>query len=150
MVFEPLAAQRHVQVSEQRTRVDFARVIQWVCDDLYPAAQKIVVVVDNLNTHGTHSLYKALPPAEARRLCERIEWHYTPQHGSWLNMAELELSVLARQCLSDRMENVAHLRRQVQAWQERRNGTATRVQWHFTTADARRKLHRLYPKLLLG
>lgn len=150
MVFEPLAAQRHVQVSAQRTCSDFARVMQWVCDELYPDARSVVVVVDNLNTHGPHSLYKALAPAQARRLCERIEWHYTPKHGSWLNMAELELSVLARQCLNDRMGSMEHLRCQVQAWQERRNSTSTRVQWHFTTEDARRKLHRLYPKLLPG
>jgi hypothetical protein len=150
MVFEPLAAKRHVQVSAQRTCEDYARVIQWVCDELYPEALKIILVEDNLNTHGPHSLYKAFAPEEARRLRERIEWHYTPRHGSWLNMAELELSVLARQCLRERMENSDNLQRHVQAWQECRNRTATRVQWHFTTQDARRKLHRLYPKLLPG
>lgn len=150
MVFEPLAARRHVEVSAQRTCLDYAGVVKWICNELYPEAQKIIIVQDNLNTHGPHSLYKAFLPAQARELCERIEWHYTPKHGSWLNMAELELSVLARQCLGERMENIDNLKRHVQAWQERRNSTATRVQWHFTTQDARRKLHRLYPKLLHG
>ena len=100
MVFEPLAARRYVEVSERRTSLDYARVVKRICDELYPEAKKIILVQDNLNTHGPHSLYKAFPPAEARRLCERIEWHYTPKHGSWLNMAEFELSVLARQCLA--------------------------------------------------
>ncbi|HEX8350727.1 MAG TPA: transposase, partial [Hymenobacter sp.] len=115
---------------------------------LYPHVEKIVLVQDNLNTHGPHALYQAFAPQEARRLCERIEWHFTPKHGSWLNMAELELSVLARQCLQERMESQQNVERQVQAWQNRRNHTATRVNWHFTTKDARAKLRRLYPQLL--
>lgn len=155
MLFEPLAAKRFVCVREQRTALDYAaldyaRVVQWLCDSLYPTAEKIVLVQDNLNTHGSHSLYQAFPPQEARRLTTRIEWHYTPKHGSWLNMAEMELSVLARQCLQDRMESLHHLSAQVQAWQNRRNQTATRVDWHFTIDDARIKLKSLYPKLLHG
>jgi len=148
MLFEPLAARRFVQVRERRTALDYAHVVKWMCDELYPDVETIVLVQDNLNTHGAHSLYQAFAPSQARRLCERIEWHFTPKHGSWLNMAELELSVLARQCLYERMESLENLARQVQAWQNRRNLTATRVNWHFTTQDARNKLRRLYPQLL--
>ncbi len=148
MVFEPLAAKRWVHVKERRTSLDYAHVIQWMLDEAYPHAEKVVLVQDNLNTHGPHSLYQAFAPQEARRLSERIEWHYTPRHGSWLNMAELELSVLSRQCLQDRMENQSNLERHIQAWQQRRNQTATRVNWHFTTQDARIKLKKLYPSLL--
>ncbi len=150
MLFEPLAARREVLVKERRTGVDYADAVRFMCDEMYPDAQKIVVVQDNLNTHGPHSLYQAFAPAEARRLCERIEWHFTPKHASWLNMAEIELSVLARQCLQERMHNSAHLKSEVSAWQQRRNQTATRVNWHFTTADARIKLRKLYPDLLHG
>jgi hypothetical protein len=150
MVFEPLGAKRFVQVRERRTAIDYAQVVKWMCDELYPEAEKIVLVQDNLNTHGWHSLYEAFSPEEARRLIERIEWHYTPKHGSWLNMAELELSILARQCLAERMESQVNLVHQVQAWQDRRNRTATRVDWQFTTHDARIKLKRLYPDLLPG
>ena len=150
MLFEPLGAKRFIQVRERRTSLDYAQVVKWMCDELYPHADKIVLVQDNLNTHGTHSLYEAFTPEEARRLIERIEWHYTPKHGSWLNMAELELSILARQCLAERMESQVNLITQVQAWQNRRNRTATRVDWQFTTHDARTKLKRLYPILLTG
>jgi hypothetical protein len=150
MIFEPLAAKRFVQVKDRRTAVDYAQVVKWLCDQLYPTAHKIIWVQDNLNTHGPHALYQAFAPQEARRVCERIEWHFTPKHASWLNMAELELSVLARQCLQERMETQDNLTRQVQAWQNRRNLTATRVNWHFTTQDARIKLKRLYPQLLRG
>ena len=150
MVFEPLSAQRFVHVRQRRTAVDYAQVVKWMCDERYPDAEKIVLVQDNLNTHGWHSLYEAFAPQEARRLVERIEWHYTPKHGSWLNMAELELSILARQCLTQRMESQANLVHQVQAWQDKRNQTATRVDWQFTSQDARTKLKRLYPKLLPG
>jgi hypothetical protein len=148
MVFEPLAARRYVSVRQRRTAADYAQVVKWMCEELYPQAEKIVLVQDNLNTHGWHSLYEAFAPEEARRLIERIEWHYTPKHGSWLNMAELELSVLARQCLQERMENQEKVRRHVWVWQERRNRTATRVRWHFTTQDARIKLKKLYPAIL--
>ena len=150
MVFEPLAAKRWVQVKERRTALDYAHVVKWMCDELYPQAEKIVLVQDNLNTHGPHALYQAFDPPEARRLCERIEWHFTPKHASWLNMAELELSVLARQCLQERMKSQENLARHVHAWQKRRNTIATHVNWHFTTHDARTKLRRLYPQLLRG
>jgi DDE superfamily endonuclease len=150
MVFEPLGAQRFVQVRERRTAWDYAQVVKWMCEELYPDADKIVLVQDNLNTHGSHSLYEAFAPEEARRLIERIEWHYTPKHGSWLNMAELELSILARQCLTERMESQTNLSHQVQAWQNKRNRTAMRVDWQFTTENARCKLKRLYPNLLPG
>ncbi len=155
-----LAAKRFVQVKQRRTSLDYAQVVKGLlvkgllvkglCDTLYPEALKIILVQDNLNTHGPHALYQAFAPQEARRLCQRIEWHFTPKHGSWLNRAELELSVLARQCLQERMESQNNLERQVQAWQQRRNQTATRVNWHFTTQDARIKLKRLYPTLLHG
>ncbi len=150
LVFEPLAAKRYLQVRERRTALDYATVVKWLCDQLYPTAHKIILVQDNLNTHGPHALYQAFDPQEARRLCERIEWHFTPKHASWLNRAELELSVLARQCLQERMESQDNLAHQVQAWQNRRNLTATRVNWHFTTQHARIKLRRLYPQLLPG
>jgi len=150
MLFEPLAAKRHVVVKERRTALDYADVVRYVCDEVHPDAEAIVVVQDNLNTHGPWSLYEAFEPHEARRLMERIEWHYTPKHGSWLNMAEMELSVLARQCLQERMESQENLEHHVQCWQDRRNQSATRVQWHFTTKDARVKLKKLYPDLLPG
>ena len=107
VVFEPLAAKRWVQVKERRTGLDYAHTVRWMCDTLYPQVEKIVFVQDNLNTHGPHALYQAFAPPEARRLCERIEWHFTPKHASWLNMAEIELSGLARQCLQERMDDSA-------------------------------------------
>ena len=148
MVCEPLAGKRHVFVRAQRKRVDFAAVIRTLCDELYPAAEKIVLVMDQLNTHGPASLYAAFPPPEARRLIKRLEIHHTPKHGSWLNMAEIELSVLARQCLDERMENQEKLTRAVAAWERSRNNAATRIDWRFTTADARIKLKHLYPSIL--
>ena len=148
MVFEPLAGRRHIFVRERRPRIDFAAVIKTLCDELYPAAEKIVLVMDQLNTHGVASLYEAFAPAEARRLAERLEIHHTPKHGSWLNMAEIELSVLARQCLDERMDNQAHLEAEVTAWQDARNTSCCKVDWRFTTADARLKLKRLYPIVL--
>lgn len=148
MLFEPLAGKRRVLVRDQRTCLDYAQVIRLLCDEMYPQAKKIILVQDNLNTHGPHSLYAAFAPEEARRLMERIEWHYTPKHGSWLNMAETELSVLATQCLEDRMESREHLEVQVAAWESDRNAKACRVNWRFTTQDARIKLKRLYPIIL--
>ena len=148
MVCEPLAGPRHVFVRAQRKRPDFAAVIQTLCDELYPQAEKIVLVLDQFNTHGVASLYQAFPPEEARRLAERLEIHHTPKHGSWLNMAEIELSVLARQCLAERMDNQARLSAEVAAWQRARNAATTRIDWRFTTADARIKLQRLYPQTL--
>lgn len=150
MLFEPLNAQRHVIVRERRTALDYAEVVRHLCDVVHPDAERIVLVQDNLNTHGPHSLYQAFPPQEARRLTERIEWHFTPKHASWLNMAEIELSVLARQCLKERMESKENLVRQIKAWQSRRNQSASKVNWHFTTVDARVKLKKLYPVVLSG
>jgi hypothetical protein len=148
IAFEPLAGKRSVWVRERRTALDFAAVVRYVLEEQYPEAARVVLVLDNLNTHGPHSLYEAFDPATARRLAERIEWHFTPRHGSWLNMAEIELSVLARQCLAERMESRERLTSAVAAWQDRRNAAAVRVDWQFTTADARVKLKRLYPKIL--
>ena len=148
MLCEPLAGQRHVFVRAQRKRADFAAVVKTLCDELYPAAEKIILVLDQLNTHGPASLYAAFPPVEARRLVERLEIHHTPKHGSWLNMAEIELSVLARQCLAECMDNQEHLAREMAAWEQARNAAATHIDWRFTTADARIKLKRLYPQTL--
>lgn len=148
MAFEPLAGVRSVFVRERRTALDFAQVVRHLIEGAYPEAERIVLVLDNLNTHGAHSLYEAFDPATARRLSEKIEWHFTPRHGSWLNMAEIELSVLARQCLAERMGSRERLASEVAAWQERRNAAKSRVDWQFTTADARIKLKRLYPRIL--
>lgn len=150
MLFEPLAAWREVQVKARRTGRDYADVVRYLCDEKYPTAEKIVLVQDNLNTHGVWSLYQAFAPQEAQRLARRIEWHYTPKHGSWLNMAEIELSVLARQCLQERMETQPQLEAQVRAWQQRRNMAKVWVEWRFGVQEARCKLKRLYPKLLPG
>jgi hypothetical protein len=148
MMFEPLASWREVVVRERRTGMDYAQVVRYLCDEKYPDAEKIVLVQDNLNTHGVWSLYQASEPHEAQRLAKRIEWHYTPRHGSWLNMAEIELSVLARQCLKERMESQENIERQVKTWQERRNAQKVKVEWRFGIKDARCKLKRLYPKIL--
>ena len=148
MIWEPLAGRRHVFVRARRTRLDFAAMIKTLCDELYPAAEKIVLVMDQLNTHGIASLYEASPPAEALRLAKRLEIHYPPKHGSWLNRAEIELSVLARQCLDARLENQEKLTRAVAAWEHARNAASPRVDWRFTTADARIKLKHLYPSIL--
>ena len=150
MMCEPLVAWRAVQVRAQRTALDYAAVLRYLCDEQYPTVEKLVLVQDNLNTHGVWSLYQAFEPHEAHRLAQRIEWHYTPKHGSWLNMAEIELSVLARQCLKERMETPQHIEAQVRAWQQRRNAAKVRVEWRFGVQDARCKLKRLYPKLLPG
>jgi hypothetical protein len=148
MVYDPLAGKRHVHVTDQRTCQDFARVIAHLVDVLHPEAEKIVLVMDNLNTHGPASLYRAFAPAEAKRLADKLEVHYTPRHGSWLNMAEIELSVLARQCLSERMNDKENLLSQVVAWQEGRNASGVKIDWRFTTEDARIKLKKLYPTIL--
>jgi len=150
MAYEPLAGKRHVHVSAQRTCLDFARVVLHLVDVLHPDADKIVLVLDNLNTHTPASLYRAFAPAEAKRLADRLEVHYTPKHGSWLNMAEIELSVLARQCLSERMNDRENLQKEVAAWQSRRNASAATIDWRFTTDDARIKLKKLYPTILPG
>ena len=147
--FEPLVGRRHVKVTDRRTKCDFAVAIRELADG-YPAAEKIVLVMDNLNTHKPASLYEAFPPEEARRLIERLEIHYTPKHGSWLNMAETELSVLARQCLDRRIPDRPTLDAETAAWEQARNAARCRVDWQFTTADARTKLKRLYPSLQHG
>jgi len=147
MCFEPLQRRRHVQVRPRRTKVDFAQVIKDLVDIHYPEAEKIVLVLDNLNTHTPASLYEAFAPAEAKRLTDKLEIHYTPEHGSWLNMAEIELSVLGRQCLDRRISDVAVLAHEAAAWEVARNGVATGVDWRFTTPDARIKLKRLYPSI---
>ena len=147
MLNAPLEGRRHVRVREQRTRDDFAEVIRELCDQLYPAAEKIVLVMDQLNTHGTASLYQAFVPSEARRLAEKLEIHHTPKHGSWLNMAEIELSILSRQCMNDYFESREQLAEEVTCWQRSRNNKHAGINWRFTTADARIKLKRLYPTI---
>ena len=147
MAFEPLLGWRAVQVTERRTAKDFAEVVRWLVEDVHEDAEKVVLVVDNLNTHKPASLYEAFPPGQARRIAERIEWHYTPKHGSWLNMAEIELSVLERQALGQRIEGREKMARVTGAWEEERNERGVEVKWRFTTADARIKLHKLYPSL---
>jgi uncharacterized small protein (DUF1192 family) len=147
MLFEPLAGKRDVPVTDRRTKVDFAAVIKHLVDDLYPEAEKIVLVLDNLNTHKPASLYEAFSPAEARRLIDRLEIHYTPKHGSWLNMAETELSSLSRQCLDRRIADKQTLKNEIESWQNTRNNKKNSVDWRFTTADARIKLKRLYPTI---
>ena len=149
MAFEPLAGRRVVEVTERRTAVDFARFLKRLLDEVYPAAERVVLVTDNLNTHGPGSLYEAFDPAEARRLAERLEWHYTPKHGSWLNMAEIELSALARQCLDRRIPDRATLATEVAAWVAGRNADMVGASWRFTTADARIRLKKLYPTIEL-
>ena len=147
MVSEPLLGWRAVQVTERRTAKDFAEVLRWLVEDVHPDAERVVLVMDNLNTHKVASLYEAFPPERARRIVERLEIHHTPKHGSWLNVAEIELSVLSRQCLDRRIGDAEELRREVGIWEEERNERGVEVQWRFTTADARIKLRRLYPVL---
>jgi transposase len=145
MAFEPLAGRRVVQVTARRTATDFAKFLKSLLDEVYPRASRVVLVTDNLNTHCTGSLYEAFEPAQARRLAERIEWHYTPKHGSWLNMAEIELSVLARQCLDRRIATAEELAAEVATWERQRNEARARIEWTFRVADARKKLHWVYP-----
>jgi hypothetical protein len=147
MLFEPLLGWRHVEVTKRRTAKDFAEVLRWLVEEVHAQAEKVVLVTDNLNTHKPASLYEAFPPEQARRILEKLEWHYTPKHGSWLNMAEIELSVLQRQALADRIENEEEMVRTTTAWEDDRNERRVEVKWRFTTADARIKLHRLYPSL---
>jgi transposase len=147
VAFEPLAGWRHVAVTERKTSVDFARFLRALSDEHYARADRIVLVCDNLSTHTPAALYEAFDPAEARRLADRFEWHYTPKHGSWLNMAEIELSVVARQCLDRRIPDIETLRREVEAWEQTRNAAVVGVDWQFTTADARVRLKKLYPKI---
>jgi DDE superfamily endonuclease len=145
MAVEPLAGQRTTQVTERRTRVDWARFVQLLLTTVYPLAEKVVLVMDNLNTHGIASLYETFAPDVARALAVRLEIHYTPKHGSWLNMAETELSILARQCLDRRIDDRDLMAREVSVWEAARNAADARINWQFKTADARIKLKRLYP-----
>ena len=145
LIVEPLAGRRHLTVTERRTRSDFAGQMKYLRDELYPEAEVIRVVLDNLNTHGPASLYTAFAPEEARRLAKRLEFHHTPKHASWLNMAELEFSVLARQCLGRRIATREELARAVAAWEAGRNAVRAKIAWCFRVADARVKLAGLYP-----
>jgi transposase len=144
---EPLAGRRHVQVTAQHTKRDWALCIRDLVDHHYPTAERIVLVVDNLNTHVAAALYETFPAAEARRLWQQLEVHYTPKHGSWLNMAEIELSILSRQCLNRRIPDRDTLITETATWERDRNARPSTITWRFTTPDARIKLHRLYPSL---
>ena len=145
MFYAPLAGWRHVQVTERRTRLERAHAMRDLVDLHFPTATKIRLVCDNLNTHTAGSLYEAFPPEEARRILDRLELHHTPKHGSWLNMAEIELSVLSGQCLDQRIADADRLRRETAAWETPRNSAEARMDWRFTTAEARIKLKHLYP-----
>ena len=147
MFFDPLAGWRHVEVTDRRTQIDYAQQMKYLVDDRYPQAKKIRIVQDNLNTHIKASLYKAFIPTEARRILDKLEFHYTPKHGSWLNMAEIELSVLTGQCLNRRIPSKDVLINEIAAWEKRRNQISTKIDWQFTTEDARIKLKRLYPTI---
>ena len=142
---EPKRGYRHLAVTEQRTMQDFARQMKWLVDVGYPQAARVRVVLDNLNTHKPASLYEAFAPEEARRILRKLEFHYTPKHGSWLNIAEIELSVFSRQCLDRRIGDEEALRSEIKKLEEARNAACAKIEWRFTTADARQKLRRLYP-----
>lgn len=143
---EPLGGVRHVSVREHRTATDWAEEIKYLADISYPDKQKIILVMDNLNTHAIASLYKAFPAHEARRIARRLEIHYTPKHGSWLDMAEIEINVMTRQCLSRKIAGINELRQELVAWETDRNHTGANICWHFTADNAREKLVSLYPK----
>lgn len=147
MAVEPLAGKRHTKVTLQRAKVDWAHFIKELLDQRYRDADKVVLVMDNLNTHSTASLYEAFAPQEAHRLAKRLEVHYTPKHGSWLNIAEIELSALQTQCLGRRIPDIDAMRKEIAAWQKDRNNRRPKINWQFATADARIKLRHLYPKL---
>jgi hypothetical protein len=145
--FQPLAGRRHVLITERRTKIDYAHAMRCLVDELFPEADAVVVVQDNLNTHTPTALYEAFEPAKAKRILDRLEFHYTPEHGSWLNMVEIELSILSEQCLDDRIPDEQTLRREVDAWEAARNERRATVNWRFSMSDARVKLQRLYPNL---
>ena len=144
---EPLGGMHHVSVREHRTAKDWAEEIKYLSDVMYPDAEKIILVMDNLNTHAVSSLYKTFPPEEARRITKRLEIHYTPKHGSWLNIAEIELNVMTRQCLSRRISSIENLQSELSVWENERNNKQAGVNWQFKTIDARIKLTSLYPNL---
>ena len=147
MMYEPLGGKRRVKVTERRTKPDWAKCVREMVDEMYPQAERVVLVMDNLNTHTPASLYETFPPAEAKRIADRLEIHYTPKHGSWLDMAEIELGILGRQCLARRIDNAEQLKREVAAWEADRNAAEAKADWQFTTTNARIKLKRLYPSL---
>lgn len=147
MLFAPLEGWRHVKVTDRHTKVDWAQLIKELVDEHYPEKEKIILVMDNLNTHKLGSLYEAFEPAQAHRIAERLEIHYTPKHGSWLDMAEIEIGVMARQCLNRRIPDQQTLKDEINAWHNARNHKAIRVDWRFTTEDARIKLKSLYPSV---
>lgn len=147
MFSEPLAGWRHVEVTDRRTKLDYAQQMKYLVDVKYPDAEKIIVIQDNLNTHVPSSLYQFFEPDEAKRILDKLDFHYTPKHGSWLNMAEIELSVLANQCLDRRLPDAYALQREVAAWEKQRNLDSRKIDWQFTTNDARIKLKRLYPSI---
>jgi transposase len=145
VAFQPLAGWREIQLTQRRSAEDFAHWLKYLVDVLFPLAVTIRLVIDNLNIHTPAALYQTFPASQARRILQKIEWHYTPKHGSWLNMVEIELSVLARQCLNRRLPNLETLQQEVAAWQQQRNAQRATVNWRFTASDARLKLERLYP-----
>lgn len=147
---EPLGGVRHLDVQNQRTAKDWAEEIKYLADISYPDVEKIILIMDNLNTHKLSSLYKAFPPKEARRIAKRLEIHNTPKHGSWLNMAEIELNVMTRQCLARRIDNLEKLRSELSTWEKERNTNTAKINWHFTNNQARVKLISLYPKTILA
>ena len=147
MMIEPQVGWRHIAVTERRTMQDFAQQMKWLVDEKYPEAEVIRIVMDNLNTHKPASLYEAFEPSEARRILKKLEFHYTPKHGSWLNMAEIELSVLSRQCLDRRIADEETLKREIKVYEAKRNEIQASIDWQFTSKDARIKLHRLYPSI---
>jgi len=149
MAVEPLIGKRKTFVTDQRTKQDFAELLRYLSDDEYPNVEKIVLVTDNLNTHSPACLYERFEPAEARRLAQRFEWHYTPEHGSWLNMAEIELSILSRQCINRRIPNKPTLAKEVNAWERDRNNVKVQINWQFKPDNARIKLKRLYPVIII-
>ena len=142
---EPLAGWRHVEMTEHRTKIDYAHCIRWLVDQVYPQAECVCIVQDNLNTHTAAALYEAFPAPEARRILQRVEFHYTPKHGSWLNMAEIEISIFARGCLSRRVASMQDLRQRIAKLEAKRNAQRCTISWRFTSRDARDKLHDLYP-----
>ena len=147
MVSEPLAGKRYMKVTRRRTKNDWAMLVKYICDKLYPKAKKITMVMDNLASHSAAALYETFKPAEAKRLWDRLGFVFTPKHGSWLNMAEIELNVLTKQCLNRRIDKINMVKSEVRAWQNHRNNKNAKIKWQFTTDDARVKLHSLYPSI---
>lgn len=147
MVSEPLAGKRYMKVTQNRTKKDWALLVRYICDKLYPKAETITLVMDNLTSHSAAALYETFAPAEAKRLWDRLEFVFTPKHGSWLNMAEIELNVLTKQCFNRRIDKINTIKEEVRAWQNHRNNKKAKIKWQFTTDQARVKLHKLYPSI---